>query len=232
MCGRYENAADDAELKEEFKKHIGELDIDYDIDQVLYTENIAPTNIVKIIQFDKIDNVFKLRTIKWGIKTKIKDPARIAKGKDPFIMKDIFNSRIETISKKGSNYMKYMRENRCIFPMTAFYEWTGEKGKKTAQRIALDKSKIFYAGGIVASGIDDIESASIITSDPNTYMKTIHNRMPVLMTINEAGDFLRGPEDLALSLSVPLDNSIKMNHKAIVLEKNETLPIQNDLFRS
>lgn len=228
MCGRYENAADNEELKKEFEKHIGELDIAYNIEEVLYTENIAPTDRVKIITFDNKDNVFRLKTIKWGIKTKVFDQTRQAKGKDPYFDKDVFNSKIETIKVKGSKWMEYMKNNRCIFPMTAFYEWTGEKGSKIPQRITIDDSKIFFAGGIIAKGTDNTESASIITCEPNTFMKPIHNRMPVLLKTKEAGEFLRAREDAAGSMSVPLDEGIKMYYEKTVLVKNTP---QNDLFR-
>lgn len=218
MCGRYENAADDAELTAEFKKHIGELNIAYDIDEVLSdlkaetlrTENISPTNLVKIIRFDKKDNVFKLELKKWGIKSQVFDPSRVAKGKDPMIEKDIFNSKIETIMKKGSKWKKIFDENRCIFPMTAFYEWTGEKGSKVPQRITIQRTRIFFAGGVIKQGIDKKDSASIITCEPNVFMKSIHTRMPVLMKTQTAGEFLRGQTDLAGELSIPLSDEIKM----------------------
>ncbi len=218
MCGRYENAADDEELRKEFEKHVGELDISYDIDEVLKTENIAPTNIVKVITFDKDDNVFKLKTLKWGIKSKVFDPSRQAKGKDPFIEKDIFNSKIETINKKGSKWKKFMEDSRCVFPMTAFYEWTGEKGSKIPQRISIQRTHIFFAGGIIADGVDKKQSASIITCEPNKFMKLVHTRMPVLFRTNDAGEFLRAQLDAASDMSIPLDNDIKMKLEKALLK--------------
>jgi putative SOS response-associated peptidase YedK len=212
MCGRFERKIDNDDLIKEFEKHIGKLDIAYDLpEEDFKTENIAPTNSVKAIVFDPKDNVFKLKTFKWGIKSKVFDPLRQAKGKDPFIEKDIFNSKIETISKKGSKWMKFMKESRCIIPMTAFYEWTGEKSKKIPQRINVQRDKVFYAGGIVAEGTDKKESASIITCEPNKFMKTIHNRMPAIFQANNAGVFLTGNEDAAIALCAPLDNGIKMS---------------------
>jgi putative SOS response-associated peptidase YedK len=210
MCGRYENAADDAELQKEFEKHIGHLDIAYDLDEVLKEENIAPTNNIKIIRFDPESNLFKLEVVKWGIKSKIFDPSRQAKGKDPFIEKDIFNSKIETVSKKGSKWKKFFSENRCIFPMTAFYEWTGGKGKKVPHRISIQRNNIFFAGGLIAEGIDKKESGSIITCEPNSFMKPIHTRMPVLFKTKEAGEFLRAVDDAAVKMCEPLDDDIKM----------------------
>ncbi len=210
MCGRYENAADDEELRKEFEKHVGELDISYNIDEILKTENIAPTNRVKVITFDKENNVFRLKVIKWGIKSKVFDPSRQAKGKDPFIEKDIFNSKIETIAKKGSKWKKYFTENRCIFPMTAFYEWTGEKGSKVPQRISISRTPVFFAGGIISEGTDKAESASIITCGPNSFMQSIHSRMPVLFKTEDAGKFLEAKEDAAIDMSCPLGDNIKM----------------------
>lgn len=211
MCGRFERRIDNDDLIREFEKHIGKLDIAYDLpDEDFKVENIAPTNIVKAIVFDTKNNVFKLKAIKWGIKSKVFDPSRQSKGKDPFIEKDIFNSKIETVSKKGSKWMKFMKDNRCIIPMTAFYEWTGEKGSKVPQRIAIQRNKVFYAGGIIADGTDKKESTSIITCEPNKFMKSIHNRMPVLLQSDEAGVFLTSKEDTAVALCMPLDNDVKM----------------------
>lgn len=210
MCGRYENAADDEELRKEFEKHVGVLDISYNIDEILKTENIAPTNRVKVITFDKESNVFRLKVIKWGIKSKVFDPSRQAKGKDPFIEKDIFNSKIETIAKKGSKWKKYFTENRCIFPMTAFYEWTGEKGSKVPQRISISRTPVFFAGGIISEGTDKAESASIITCGPNSFIQPIHTRMPVLFKTEDAGKFLEAKEDAAIDMSCPLGDNIKM----------------------
>ena len=215
MCGRYENAADDRELQEEFEKYIGNLNIAYDLDEVLKTENIAPTDNVKIIVLE--DNVFKLKTIKWGIKDKVYDIKRKQAGKDPFIQKDIFNSRIETINKSGSLWKKYFRESRCLFPMTAFYEWPVSMNKKP-QRIFIENEKIFFAGGIRAVGTDTKNSASIITSVPNEFIKTIHNRMPVLFNAEKAAEFMKAGEDVAAAMCEPLDDDVIMKLEPAILK--------------
>jgi putative SOS response-associated peptidase YedK len=207
MCGRYENAADTEELQEEFLKHIGNLDIAYDLDEVLKEENIAPTNRIRVIVLE--DNVFKLKVMKWGIRSKIFDPSRQAAGKDPFIEKDIFNSKIETI-KKAPKWKKLIKEKRCIIPMTAFYEWTGEKGSKVPQRISIQRNKIFLSGGIYTEDIKKDTSTSIITCEPNKFMKAVHNRMPVLFKMKDAGKFLEAKDDAAVEMCEPLDDEVKM----------------------
>jgi putative SOS response-associated peptidase YedK len=220
MCGRFEFTSYDDELEEEFEKCIAKLIKKYDTSERLYTENIAPTDKVKVITYNSDEDIFTLRTVKWGIKSTVFDEARKSKGNDPYYEKDIFNSRIETVSQKGSKWLDYMSGNRCIYPMTAFYEWTGEKGKRVPQRITIDEIKIFFAGGIIGKGLDNNEGGSIITCEPNTFMKPIHNRMPVLFKTKDAGEFLRATLDAALSICQPLEDAVKMSCAPTVLRKN------------
>jgi putative SOS response-associated peptidase YedK len=227
MCARFEFKQYDDELQEEFEKLVAKLIKRYESSETLYKENISPTDKVRVITYDRNDDVFLLQIVKWGIKSTVFDENKQSKGIDPYFEKDIFNSRIETISQKGSKWLDYMKDTRCIFPMTAFYEWTGEKGKRVPQRITIDDVKIFFAGGVLAKGLDNNEGGSIITCEPNEFMKPIHNRMPVLFQIRDAGEFLRAQLDAALSICVPFDDSVKMSFAPAVLRKNAP---QEDLF--
>jgi putative SOS response-associated peptidase YedK len=207
MCGRYENASSNEELQEIFSKYAGTLDIAYDLEDILKEQNIAPTNYVKVIVLE--DSVFKLKVMKWGIRSKIYDPSRLPKGLDPNIEKDIFNSKIETLSK-SARWKKLFSNSRCLFPMTAFYEWIPGNGKKIPQRINLKKEKIFFSAGIfMEKDIKGEESSSIITCEPNTFMKKVHNRMPAIITPKDADRFL-SDEDAARQICEPLDDSVKM----------------------
>ncbi len=207
MCGRYENASSNEELQEIFSGQYGALDIAYNIDDILKEINIAPTNLVKVIVLE--ENTLKLKVMKWGIRSRIYDPSRIPKGLDPNIEKDLFNSKIETLLK-SSRWKKFFAASRCLLPMTAFYEWMPVNGKKSPQRISLKKHKVFFAGGIFSDkDLKGDESASIITCSPNKFMKEVHSRMPVLVTPDEAVQFLES-EDAARSICAPLDDKVKM----------------------
>lgn len=209
MCGRYENAASSEELQEIFSKYAGTLDIAYDVGDILplKEENIAPTNRVRVIVAE--EGAFRMKIMKWGIRSKIFDPSRSARGLDPNIEKDIFNSKIETL-KKSARWKKYLSKGRCLFPMTAFYEWTTEEGRKTPRRITLKKDRIFFAAGIFSEkDIKDEESASIITCEPNSFMKNVHSRMPALIIPEDASRFLED-SDAAPGLCVPLDEAVEM----------------------
>ncbi|MEO8666703.1 MAG: SOS response-associated peptidase family protein, partial [Ignavibacteria bacterium] len=130
MCGRYENASNMEELDTIFSKYIGKLHIDYDIDEVLKDENIAPTDRIKVIVLE--DNVFKVKVMKWGIRTKIFDPKRKVKGLEPEFERDVFNTRTETVINPGRpNEWQIAFENqKCLIPLTAFYEWPAYNKKE------------------------------------------------------------------------------------------------------
>jgi putative SOS response-associated peptidase YedK len=211
MCGRFELKAD----KEYVEKIITtrgrkKVNPDYDPNIVLKTENIAPTdNIIVIV---RKDDEYRLKIMKWAIRSKVYDPSK-QKLPEPerYIERDIFNSRIETI-KKSYDWKQLFNNNRCIIPMTAFYEWIPVQGKKIPQRIFIDEEDLFFAGGIYTPGdLRNETGASIITCDPNVFMKPVHNRMPVLFESTElAFNFLTSPKEAAIEMCQPLDNNIKL----------------------
>ncbi len=223
MCGRYESAINYEELDEIFSKYIGKLHIDYDIDEVLKEEDIAPTDRVRVII--KENGEYKLKVMKWAIKSKIPDPKKQAAGKrgdDAMMPKDFFNNRIETI--KTSNVWKEMyQNNRCLFPMTAFYEWPKIPGTKPIQkRISMKDHRIFFAGGIFTDkDLIEQQGASIITTEPNEFVRSYHNRMPLLFSADEAKAFMELPPEGVSTVCKPLDDSFKMQIETAQIIKPE-----------
>lgn len=77
------------------------------------------------------------------------------------------------------------RQRRCLVPADAFYEWKQEVKEKIPYRIFLKNQNIFSMAGIwekckLPNG-ETIFSFAIITTQPNTLMTKIHNRMPVIL---------------------------------------------------
>lgn len=78
------------------------------------------------------------------------------------------------------------RERRCIIPASGFFEWkTQGKNKQPYFISARDGMPLSFAGiwgswTAVDTG-EFIESCTIITTTPNALMKTIHDRMPVIL---------------------------------------------------
>lgn len=211
MCGRFESKIKTDDLEKIFKEKRGRLHIDYDLAEVLKEENIAPTDRIRVIVVE--NGEFKIKVMKWAIRTKVYDPSKAQGlfGDEQYIEKDVFNSRIETV--KGSpDWRSLILKYRCIVPMTAFYEWTKSTGpKKEPQRISIYEEKLFFAGGIYKQlDIRNQAGASILTCEPNRFMKPIHNRMPILFKPEIAADYLTIPKEGVFDLCEPLDDIIKM----------------------
>jgi putative SOS response-associated peptidase YedK len=152
--------------------------------------NIAPTE--KITGIRKKEKKYLLSSFNWGIKFSQSSPL-------------VFNSRMETIIEK-----KFWRDtfnrNRCLVPMSAFYEWKKEGGKKVAYRIFLKTEDLFFIPALYYINNENIYSASLITTTPNEFIKPIHHRMPVIFTYRNAVSYLTNTVDQNLKLCIPFPN--------------------------
>jgi len=106
--------------------------------------------------------------------------------KDPTIGSRLINARAETLSEKPAFRGGY-KYHRCLILADGFYEWKQQPGtkSKTPYFIHLKSGAPFAFAGLWDSwqspdgGV--IQSATIITTTPNSLMATLHNRMPVIL---------------------------------------------------
>ena len=107
---------------------------------------------------------------------------------------------METIMEKKF-WQNTFNRNRCLIPMSAFYEWKKEGGKKVPYRIFLKTEGLFFVPALYYNN-----SASLITTTPNNFIKPIHHRMPVIFTYKNAISFLTNTADQNLKLCIPFPN--------------------------
>ncbi len=105
--------------------------------------------------------------------------------KDKEIARHTFNARLETLTVKPS-FRQAIRKQRCIVPVSGFYEWQKEGEQKQPYYIhRADRAPLALAGlwekwTDKATG-EIIESCSIVTMAAVAPMKAIHQRMPALL---------------------------------------------------
>ncbi|MFN8572306.1 MAG: SOS response-associated peptidase [Gemmatimonadaceae bacterium] len=97
------------------------------------------------------------------------------------------NARGDTAFEKAS-FRDAMRLRRCLIPADLFYEWQAIPGQKHKQPFAvrLKDGDPFMLGALwdfwrPAEGGEGKPSCAILTTDPNTLMTPIHDRMPVIV---------------------------------------------------
>lgn len=118
----------------------------------------------------------------------------------------MINAMAETLEEKRT-YKGLLKDNRCLVPALGYYEWHQSGDSKQPYYFSLKDRKVFMLAGLYTSRTDpdDYESFSftIITCQPNSLQKPIHNRMPVVLEKQHEEIWLSGEKDAALDLLAP-----------------------------
>jgi putative SOS response-associated peptidase YedK len=147
--------------------------------------NIAPTQPVLIVRSDSSGSQRDWSFAHWGlIPSWLKDPGSGAR---------MINARAETVMEKPS-FRAAFRRRRCLVPVDGFYEWKQiGKGKQPYLISMADGSPFAFAGlweYWQGSDGSEIESCTILTTEPNELMASLHNRMPVILAREDYTEWL------------------------------------------
>jgi len=191
MCGRFTLTVDPAELQDNFAGYTFPI-------QFAPRFNIAPTQPVLAIPND---GQMRGDFFVWGLIP--------SWAKDPTMGSRLINARAETLGEKPSFRAAY-KYRRCLIPADGFYEWKAVPGQKTKipYFIHLKSRQPFAFAGLWeewhSPDGSQIRSCTIITTEPNELMATLHNRMPVILPPAAYAEWLdtaiRTPESMGTLL--------------------------------
>ena len=177
MCGRFTLTVDPTELQDTFANFIFPS-------KFAPRFNIAPSQPVLAIPNDGTNTA---DFFVWGLIPMW--------AKDPSIGSRLINARGETVAEKPS-FRGSFKYKRCLILADGFYEWKTNPGKKTKipYFIHMQDRKPFAFAGLwdsweSADG-SSIKTCTIITTEPNDLMATIHNRMPVILHPRDYANWL------------------------------------------
>jgi putative SOS response-associated peptidase YedK len=116
------------------------------------------------------------------------------------------NARAESIVTTAS-FREAIKKRRCLVPADAFYEWQkiSAKSKQAFAIGMLDGSQYGFAGLWESWKEEDgtlLETFTIITTDPNEVMESLHDRMPVIIEPKDYDHWLQPAEAEALPLDL------------------------------
>jgi putative SOS response-associated peptidase YedK len=140
--------------------------------------NVAPTQFAPVVRGLEGERRFDL--LRWGLIPFWAEDQKIGNS--------LVNARADTAASKPA-FRAAFKSRRCLVPASGFYEWQqlpGEKRKQPHYIARADEEPMFFAGlwerwdPPEASG-EPIESYTILTTEPNTLMASIHDRMPVIL---------------------------------------------------
>lgn len=136
--------------------------------------NIAPTQEVVVIR-QNAEGLRQLVTMKWGLIP--------SWAKDPHIGSKMINARCETVHEKPA-FRQAIRTRRCLIPASGFYDWTHTEKKIPFYVSMADGSPMAFAGiwdSWKAPDGSRLESFAILTTNANSLITPIHDRMPVIL---------------------------------------------------
>jgi putative SOS response-associated peptidase YedK len=120
--------------------------------------NVAPSQPVVV------DNGETLEMMKWGYQ-----PVWAKKG--------VINAQLEGVAEKPF----WKQGKRCAVLADGFYEWKTTTSGKVPYRITPDE--LFAFAGVFD---EKTRTVAIVTTTPNSVVKPIHNRMPLMMELKDA----------------------------------------------
>ena len=153
--------------------------------------NIAPTQDIVAIRNAEGEGR-ELVMLRWGLVP--------FWAKDPSIGNRMINARAETVAEKPSFRAAY-RHRRCIVLADGFYEWQRDGNVKTPYFISLANGQPFAVAALWENWTDketgeSLQTTTLITTEANDFMKPLHHRMPVVLEVNGAGEWLAGSNEL------------------------------------
>jgi len=171
MCGRY-TRKEQIEALLEVLKAVIQCDL-----KPRY--NIAPSQMVACVRHAQENGHRECVLLKWGLIP--------SWAKDRSIGNKMINARAETVAEKPS-FRKAFKHQRCLVIADGFYEWKREGKAKQPFYIRFKDSRPFAFAGLWETWKDktqedgsQIDSCTIITTEGNELMESIHHRMPVIL---------------------------------------------------
>lgn len=193
MCGRYDLSDNPAAIRAKF--HVPVVPA--------YSPNpdLRPTNTAPVVRRSHRSQEREVAMLRWGL---VPIWARELKFGTRCI-----NARAETLASTPAFRLAY-RKRRCLVPLNAFFEWTGEPGHKVKWRIGLKEEPLFALAGLWEWWKDPasqqgIETYTIVTTRANDLLAPIHDRMPVVIAERDHDRWLDA-EDAATDLLEPFSD--------------------------
>lgn len=179
MCGRVYIAPADPELRELVREMNRSRMADCfrkDEKEILKAEGeICPSEVLPVLATSKAGNehVFPM---KWGFSQK----GRL-----------LINARVETAAEKPT-FSECWQKHRCVIPVSWYYEWEHDEHKKTGEKYALKPAE---PGPVMLAGLyrmdQGVPSFVILTRPAHESVRWMHDRMPVMLSRQHAGLWIR-----------------------------------------
>lgn len=179
MASRY-NIVDDAAL------HLLLADLNVDLGPMPTRYNLAPTDQVPVIHHWEGNRI--ISDMRWWLVPNWSD--------GPSTKYPMFNARSETLDDSRA-YKGCFRHKRCIIPAHSFVGWQENEQQKTPILFSAVDRAMAFAGiwDYWSDGIQHVLSCAIVTTLAAPELAQFQQRMPLMLTIEQANQWLDTKQD-------------------------------------
>lgn len=139
----------------------------------------------------------ELRSMVWGFPLTLKSK----KTGQPLKPKPVNNARADKLDSFMWRYS--FAERRCLIPVTKFAEAEGEKGSKTRTWFSLPDQDVFAVAGIWRDTDEWGPAYSMVMTEACVHVADVHDRMPVVLQMDDWRHWVDGSPDEARALCQP-----------------------------
>ena len=173
MCGRIISSTPVSVLAEQF------LVADVRAAERAARYNVAPTD--EVLAVATTGGGRRLGTLSWGLVPNWATAADAGRR--------LINLRAERLSGRPG-FRRALQRRRCVVPADGFYEWrAGGEGRAKQPYVvrARDGRPLALAGlwdvwrDPDAAGAEPLRTCTVLTTEPNELVSTLHDRMPVVL---------------------------------------------------
>lgn len=178
MCGRFLQLVPNKQLRQ-----LLGIDIETGLDSTSFLEpnprpryNIAPTQHAAVVL--PVDDHLGIDSLHWGLRSTHAGTLLI-------------NARLETAETKPT-FTSAWTSARCIVPISGYYEWQKIPGASTKQPWLINRpaEPVIWAAGLTF-GLSPRSFVILTTAaPPKTPLGAIHDRVPVMLTLEDARRWL------------------------------------------
>jgi putative SOS response-associated peptidase YedK len=180
MCGRATLTVSPEELEETFGLS--------EKPSLVARYNLAPSQELATLKHGKNRRV---EPLKWGL--------RLPKDPKPHV-----NTRSEIVAN-APMYRESFAQRRCVVLVDGFYEWSHDGDTKMPFWIHRTDGKPFAIAGIYNDG-----TCSVLTTKAKGIVARLHDRMPVIVSVNLLDMYLDGTRDEARALCAANDSGLEL----------------------
>jgi len=197
MCGRFYNFISKDELTYLSNKELINEYKNY---------NIVPTSEIAIV----IDN--KIVNAKWGFY-----PTWLKEMKDS---KPLINARLETVLEKKT-FKTPFEKRRCVVLMSGWYEWKQEGDSKIPYAFYKQDYEPIKVAGMYNQRSDKSIEVCILTTEANSELTKIHERMPVVLNSELINEWNNSEVDVVCLLDkLPVETKTIKYHRVDLAVNN------------